>query len=96
MFVDPDTPADDYTLTYNCLACPDNQKTYNDGWAGVQHARQPHRVQSCAGLALFALCTSPAPPAAPAHVRRAYTPNVCLSTHVRPPIHPPCAPAATT
>lgn len=38
MFVDPDTPGDDYTLTYNCLACPDNAKTYNDGYHVVHHA----------------------------------------------------------
>jgi len=38
VFVDPDTPADDYTLTYNCLACPDNARTYNDGYHIVHHA----------------------------------------------------------
>jgi hypothetical protein len=36
--VDPDRPDDDYALTYNCLACPDNAKTYNDGFHIVHHA----------------------------------------------------------
>jgi hypothetical protein len=38
VFVDPDSPGDDYTLTYNCLACPDNARTYNDGYHVVHHA----------------------------------------------------------
>jgi hypothetical protein len=38
IFVDPDTPRDDYKLTYNCLACPDNPKTYNDGYHIIHHA----------------------------------------------------------
>ena len=38
MFVDPDRPDDDYALTYNCLACPDNARTFNDGYHAVHHA----------------------------------------------------------
>lgn len=38
IFVDPDAPRDDYKLTYNCLACPDNPKTYNDGYHVIHHA----------------------------------------------------------
>jgi hypothetical protein len=38
IFVDPDAPRDDYKLTYNCLACPDNPKTYNDGYHIIHHA----------------------------------------------------------
>ncbi|GBF88896.1 fatty acid desaturase [Raphidocelis subcapitata] len=38
VFVDPDRPDDDYALTYNCLACPDNRKTYNDGFHIIHHA----------------------------------------------------------
>lgn len=36
--MDPDAPADDYRLTYNCLACPDNTRTYNDGYHIIHHA----------------------------------------------------------
>jgi hypothetical protein len=38
VFVDPDSPADDYKLTYNCLACPDNARTFNDGYHVLHHA----------------------------------------------------------
>eukprot|EP00879_Flechtneria_rotunda_P006238 GHRR01006557.1.p1 GENE.GHRR01006557.1~~GHRR01006557.1.p1 ORF type:complete len:253 (+),score=90.81 GHRR01006557.1:1174-1932(+) len=38
IFVNPDKPRDDYCLTYNCLACPDNAKTYNDGYHIMHHA----------------------------------------------------------
>uniref|UniRef100_A0A383V8J9 Fatty acid desaturase domain-containing protein n=2 Tax=Tetradesmus obliquus TaxID=3088 RepID=A0A383V8J9_TETOB len=38
IFVDLDAPRDDYKLTYNCLACPDNPKTYNDGYHIIHHA----------------------------------------------------------
>lgn len=31
MFIEPAAPHDNYLLTYNCLACPDNAKTFNDG-----------------------------------------------------------------
>lgn len=30
-FVDPLQPGDVYRSTYNCLDCPDNPRTYNDG-----------------------------------------------------------------
>jgi hypothetical protein len=38
IFVNPSSPADDYSLTYNCLACADNSKTYNDGYHILHHA----------------------------------------------------------
>lgn len=38
MFVDARDPRDDYRLTYNCLAAPDNSKTFNDGYHVVHHA----------------------------------------------------------
>lgn len=38
IFVNPASPADDYSLTYNCLACADNSKTYNDGYHIMHHA----------------------------------------------------------
>lgn len=34
----PNNPRDDFRLTYNCLACPDNCKTYNDGYHILHHA----------------------------------------------------------
>lgn len=37
IFVDPSAPADDYKLAYNCLACPDNSRTYNDGYHIIHH-----------------------------------------------------------
>lgn len=37
VFVDPSQPDDDYRLTYNCLACGDNARTYNDGYHIVHH-----------------------------------------------------------
>lgn len=36
--MDPAAPDDDYKLTYNCLACPDNSRTYNDGYHILHHA----------------------------------------------------------
>ncbi len=36
IFVDPDSPSNDYTLTYNCIASSDNSRTYNDGYH-IQH-----------------------------------------------------------
>ncbi|KAF8063047.1 REE1 [Scenedesmus sp. PABB004] len=38
VFVDPSAPRDDYRLTYNCLACPDNARTFNDGYHILHHA----------------------------------------------------------
>lgn len=36
--MDPASPSDDFSLTYNCLACPDNARTYNDGYHILHHA----------------------------------------------------------
>ncbi|KAG2450768.1 hypothetical protein HYH02_004605 [Chlamydomonas schloesseri] len=37
VFVDPDQPRNSYRSTYNCLACPDNRRTYNDGYHILHH-----------------------------------------------------------
>eukprot|EP00887_Chlorella_sp_A99_P005783 scaffold1.g5783.t1 len=37
VFIDPAGPGSSYRLTYNCLACPDNARTYNDGYHVVHH-----------------------------------------------------------
>ncbi|EFJ49187.1 hypothetical protein VOLCADRAFT_120780 [Volvox carteri f. nagariensis] len=37
IFVDPDDPRNSYRSTYNCLACPDNCRTYNDGYHIIHH-----------------------------------------------------------
>lgn len=37
MFVDPQAPGSPYRSTYNCLACPDNARTYNDGYHIIHH-----------------------------------------------------------
>merc|ERR1719171_2305142 len=37
IFVDPDRPASNYTLTYNCIDTPNNQTTFNDGYHVVHH-----------------------------------------------------------
>jgi hypothetical protein len=37
MFVDPDSPESNYTLTYNCMDTPGNQTTFNDGYHIVHH-----------------------------------------------------------
>lgn len=37
IFIDPTHPASDYSLAYNCVACPDNQRTFNDGYHVVHH-----------------------------------------------------------
>ena len=38
VFIDPDRPRSPYGLTYNCLACPDNARSFNDGYHAVHHA----------------------------------------------------------
>jgi hypothetical protein len=37
IFVDPDSPHSPYRSTYNCLSCPDNRRTYNDGYHILHH-----------------------------------------------------------
>merc|ERR1719235_135755 len=37
IFVDPDSPLSNYTLTYNCIDCPGNQTTFNDGYHIIHH-----------------------------------------------------------
>ncbi|PNH03607.1 Pumilio 3 [Tetrabaena socialis] len=37
VFVDPHEPGNSYRSTYNCLACPDNRRTYNDGYHIIHH-----------------------------------------------------------
>jgi hypothetical protein len=37
IFVDPDRPMSNYTLTYNCMDTPGNQTTFNDGYHIVHH-----------------------------------------------------------
>ncbi|GFR48554.1 hypothetical protein Agub_g10453 [Astrephomene gubernaculifera] len=37
VFVDPDEPRNTYRSTYNCVACSDNQRTYNDGYHIIHH-----------------------------------------------------------
>jgi len=37
IFVDPDRPLSNYTLTYNCMDTPGNQTTFNDGYHIVHH-----------------------------------------------------------
>lgn len=37
IFVDPDSPGSPYRSTYNCLSCPDNSRTYNDGYHILHH-----------------------------------------------------------
>lgn len=51
MFVDPDRPHDDYLLTYNCLACPDNARTYNVRWRARRLARPPAAAPRWQGAA---------------------------------------------
>merc|ERR1712070_547112 len=37
IFVDPDDPASNYKLTYNCLDSDTNQRTFNDGYHIIHH-----------------------------------------------------------
>jgi fatty acid desaturase len=37
IFVDPQNYESNYGLTYNCMDCPGNQKTFNDGYHVVHH-----------------------------------------------------------
>lgn len=37
IFIDPSAPRSDYHLTYNCVGCQDNQRTFNDGYHVVHH-----------------------------------------------------------
>ncbi|GLI64976.1 hypothetical protein VaNZ11_008384 [Volvox africanus] len=37
IFVDPDEPRNTYRSTYNCVACSDNSRTYNDGYHIIHH-----------------------------------------------------------
>lgn len=36
IFIDPERPSSAYGMAYNCLACPDNAVTFNDGYH-IQH-----------------------------------------------------------
>eukprot|EP00877_Chromochloris_zofingiensis_P013863 jgi/Chrzof1/8730/Cz03g22080.t1 len=38
IFLDGSDPDDDYKLTYNCIACPDNSRSYNDGYHIIHHS----------------------------------------------------------
>ncbi len=37
IFVDSSNPASVWTSTYNCVGCPDNQKSFNDGYHIIHH-----------------------------------------------------------
>jgi fatty acid desaturase len=37
IFVDPKNPSSNYALTYNCIHCPGNQLTFNDGYHVIHH-----------------------------------------------------------
>jgi fatty acid desaturase len=37
IFVDPKNPTSNYALTYNCIHCPGNQTTFNDGYHIIHH-----------------------------------------------------------
>lgn len=37
VFIDPKAPQNCYRMTYNCINCPDNQKTFNDGYHIIHH-----------------------------------------------------------
>jgi len=37
IFINPDSPKSNYSLAYNCVNCPDNMKTFNDGYHIVHH-----------------------------------------------------------
>ena len=53
MFVDPAEPENTYRLTYSCVDCPDNARTYNDGYHVMHHLNsqvgQGQRVQGGGG-----------------------------------------------
>lgn len=38
IFINPENPTSNYALAYNCVACVDNLKTFNDGYHIVHHA----------------------------------------------------------
>ena len=46
IFIDPGAPRSSYRLTYNCINCPDNRRTYNDGFHIVHHLNSQVRVLS--------------------------------------------------
>jgi hypothetical protein len=50
VFVDPSRPRSDYSLAYNCVACPDNQRTLNDGYHIVHHLNSQVGGWGCAWL----------------------------------------------
>ncbi|GFH21564.1 predicted protein, partial [Haematococcus lacustris] len=37
VFIEPSRPDSPYTSAYECLNCPDNQRTYNDGYHIMHH-----------------------------------------------------------
>jgi len=37
IFINPDLSRDNYGLAYNCVNCPDNMRTFNDGYHIVHH-----------------------------------------------------------
>jgi len=37
VFIDPKAPQNCYRMTYNCINCADNQKTFNDGYHIIHH-----------------------------------------------------------
>jgi len=37
IFIDPNNPKSNYGLAYNCVNCPDNMRTFNDGYHIVHH-----------------------------------------------------------
>jgi hypothetical protein len=38
VFINPDAPRHPAGLAYTCAACPDNARTYNDGYHATHHA----------------------------------------------------------
>lgn len=49
IFVDPANPRSDYRLTYNCVDCPDNSRTFNDGYHIVHHLNSQVQANVCNG-----------------------------------------------
>jgi hypothetical protein len=36
-FIDPSSPGSNHGLAYNCVGCPDNQMSFNDGYHILHH-----------------------------------------------------------
>lgn len=47
LFLEPAAPRGSLGLAYNCVACADNQRTYNDGYHAVHHLNSKARSLAC-------------------------------------------------